>query len=130
MDRYLALTEIVKAYIEGKTSAREVNAALIARNHLNIMFVKSAPQGGVADQIKVLDFVKKTLAVEMCEIVQISEERFGTKQGMRNILADPYLIGCFSQAEQIEIQKIAYATFFAHKKLVAFMQLIHATYAN
>ena len=101
----------MKAYIEGRTSTREVNAALIARKHLNITFMKSVPQGGVADQIKVLDFVKATLAVEMCEIIQISEERFGTKQGMRNILVDPYLIGCFSQAEQIEIQKIAYAAF-------------------
>ena len=56
-DDYLALTAIVKAYVEGKTSVREVEAALTARDHLSRFFVTTVPMSGQReDQMQVLDF--------------------------------------------------------------------------
>ena len=128
-DRYLELTAIVKEYVEGKISAKEVNAAQTARDGLNKFFVTTKPM--IGDRHAVLEWVKLTLAVEMCDILTISETRFGTKQGMVNILANQYLRRQFSDKELVEIKKIADGfSFFAHKRLVSFMQTIRTKYSS
>ena len=127
-DKYLALTEIVKAYAEGRTSAGEVEAAQAARRNFNRLFMQRAAANDPAGHWG-LAFVQATLVHEMCVILNISKARFGTRKGMTAILADPFLSAQFAHEERVEIKKIADAVFGADQKLGAFMHALAAKYS-
>jgi hypothetical protein len=126
-DKFIALTEIVKAYAEGKTSAEEVSAAQNARSNFSRLFRQWAMANDPAGHWG-LAFVQATLVHEMCEIIVISKTRFGTRKGMTAILADPFLSVQFCHEERVEIKKIADAFFGADQKLGIFMHALLAKY--
>jgi hypothetical protein len=128
-DDYLKLTEIVKLYAEGKVSAKEVSEAQNARAALTRFFM-TATSADISN-MPTVEFAKATLLHEMCVILKISEDRFGTKQGMSNILADPYLSAQFVDEERAELRKIADGfSFLAHERLKRFLGLILAKYRD
>ena len=126
--KFRELDAIVKMYVEGKVSAEEVSEALAVREYILQHCQKNEQGRSIDDQKVIMNAFMSSFVLEMLQILEISAKRFGTKQGMKNILADKYLVSRFSQEEQIEIQKIAYCTFFAHEKMMKLMHRLQAKY--
>jgi hypothetical protein len=127
-DKFRELDDIILLYIEGKLSAEEVNDAFTIRSMLGEYMTKTTPQGGVEEQKLVCRAILSSYVLEMLQILEISEKRFGTRKGMRHILADKFLADRFQQDERDEIKKIANSMFFAHEKMVKLMNAIKAKY--